>query len=130
MLKTTDGLEVDVASPNFQVVSHQSQLPSVKMSKDKKKAKKRKGQKRSQDAEALTSPAVFLSPGIIDFGLLSDAAIKAESVIVESRVSNSSKSKRFLLEQADDLARAIHALRKEELVLREQAADVCDSSNE
>ena len=112
------------------MISHQSQLSSTKIRKDKQKAKKRKGQKRSQDAEARTVPAVFLSPGIIDFGLLSDAAIKAESVIVESRVSDSSKSKRFLLEQADDLARTIHALRKEELVLREQAADVCDSSSE
>ncbi len=125
MLKTSDGLEVDIVSSNFQVISHQSQLPSTKISQDKKKAKKRKSQKRSKAAEVLTIP-----PGIIDFGLLSDAAIKAESVKVESLVSDSNKSKRFLLERADNLALRICALQEEELILRQQAAEVYESSNE
>ncbi len=130
MLKTSDGLEVDIVSSNFQVISHQSQLPSTNISQDKKKAKKRKGQKRSQDAEVRTVPPVFLSPGIIDFGLLSDAAIKAESVKVESHGSDLKKSRRFLLEQADDLARRICTLQEEEIILRQQAAEVYESNNE
>ena len=142
VFKASDGRTCAALSSNFQIFSHQSQLPQKKGKSEKSSGRKRTrpigAPKQETTPPAPVAPMVHLQNGLSPtfaavkqeedvFGLhsLSDAALKAaSSEEAVAPVSDERLKKKILLERADDLALRIRTLQDEERLLREQAANV------